>query len=158
MANECLVHKRVSWIHSVVTLVAFVGIFGVIASGYRKDTPPKPDAVSKATAHASASRSPSALPRLLDLGADACAPCKKMVPVLDELEKEYEGRLEVQFIDAFKYPKIAKDYGVRTIPLQIFFDPAGKELYRHEGFIAKADILKKSKELGIDLSEGDAER
>jgi thioredoxin 1 len=81
-----------------------------------------------------------------------------MVPVLDELEKEYEGRLEVQFIDAFKYPKIAKDYGVRTIPLQIFFDPAGKELYRHEGFIAKADILKKSKELGIDLSEGDAER
>ncbi len=81
-----------------------------------------------------------------------------MVPVLDELEKEYQGRLEVQFIDVFKYPNVAKEYGVLSIPVQIFYDRAGKEVYRHEGFIAKADILKKWKELGVDLAEGTAGR
>ena len=80
------------------------------------------------------------------------------MPVLDELEKEYQGRLEVQFIDVFRYPNVAKEYGVQSIPVQIFFGPTGKEVYRHEGFIAKGDILKKWQELGVDLSEGTAER
>ena len=61
------------------------------------------------------------------------------MPVLDELEKEYEGRLEVQFIDAFKYPTLAEEYGVRTIPVQIFYSASGKEVYRHEGFITKEE-------------------
>jgi thioredoxin 1 len=75
----------------------------------------------------------------------------KMMPVLDELEKEYQGRLEVQFIDVFKYPKVAEEYGVQSIPVQIFYGASGKELYRHEGFIAKEDILKKWQELGVGL-------
>ena len=76
------------------------------------------------------------------------------MPVLDELEKEYQGRLEVQFIDVFKYPKVAKEYGVQSIPVQIFYGASGKEIYRHEGFIAKEDILKKWQELGVDLAGG----
>jgi thioredoxin 1 len=39
------------------------------------------------------------------------------------------------------------------IPTQIFFDTAGKELFRHEGFFAREDILLKWKELGVDIEK-----
>jgi thioredoxin 1 len=91
------------------------------------------------------------LPRLVDLGADKCIPCKMMAPVLKELKKEYAGRMEVQFIDVWKTPDAGKAYRINLIPTQIFFDASGKELFRHEGFFSKADILAKWKELGIDL-------
>ena len=39
------------------------------------------------------------MPRLVDLGASRCLPCKMMTPVLDELKKEYAGRMQVDFFD-----------------------------------------------------------
>jgi thioredoxin 1 len=93
----------------------------------------------------------AALPRLVDLGADKCIPCKMMAPVLKELKKEYTGRMEVEFIDVWKNPDAGKAYQINLIPTQIFFDAAGKELFRHEGFLSKADILAKWEELGVDL-------
>jgi thioredoxin 1 len=91
------------------------------------------------------------LPRLVDLGADKCIPCKMMAPVLKELKKEYAGLMEVEFIDVWKTPDAGKAYRINLIPTQIFFNASGKELFRHEGFFSKADILAKWKELGIDL-------
>ena len=41
---------------------------------------------------------PDAVPRLVDLGADKCIPCKMMAPILEELKQKYAGKLEVQFI------------------------------------------------------------
>ena len=97
----------------------------------------------------------AALPRLVDLGADKCVPCKMMAPVLKELAKEYEGRMRVEFIDVWKNPDAGKAYKISLIPTQIFFDAAGKELFRHEGFFSRQDILAKWKELGVSLkSEG----
>ena len=92
-------------------------------------------------------------PTLLELGSVKCIPCKMMAPVLDELKRKYKGRLEVIFIDVWKDRAPGQRHRIRVIPTQIFFDAAGKELYRHEGFLAKEDILGKWKELGIDLSE-----
>lgn len=91
------------------------------------------------------------LPRLVDLGADKCIPCKKMAPILSELKSNYVGQLEVEFIDVWKNPEAAKPYKVRLIPTQIFYAANGKELFRHEGFYGKADILAKWKELGVEL-------
>ncbi len=95
------------------------------------------------------------LPKLLDLGAGKCIPCKMMFPVLDELKKEYTGKLEVEFIDVWQNPDAAKPYGVEVIPTQIFFDSTGKELFRHIGFFSKDDILAKWKELGVDLKSAE---
>ena len=92
-----------------------------------------------------------ALPRLVDLGAGKCIPCKMMAPILEELKTEYSGALQVDFIDVWENPDEGKNYGIRMIPTQIFFDASGKELFRHEGFFGKADILAKCKELGIDI-------
>ena len=91
------------------------------------------------------------LPKLLDLGATKCIPCKKMAPVLEELKKDFAGKLEVEFIDVWQNPAAAKKYGVNLIPTQIFYDAAGKELYRHESFFGREDILTKWQELGLKL-------
>ena len=96
--------------------------------------------------------SANALPRLVDLGAGKCIPCKMMAPILEELKSEYEGRFEVVFIDVWKNPDEGKKYGIKIIPTQIFYDTSGKELFRHEGFFSREDILGKWKELGVDLA------
>jgi len=92
------------------------------------------------------------LPRLLDLGAGKCIPCKMMAPILEELKKEYAGRMKVEFIDVWVNPDAGKPYGIEMIPTQIFFDASGKELFRHVGFFGREDILAKWKELGVDIS------
>ena len=117
-------------------------------AGRPSGTPASEDKVAQAVSPEQS----AALPRLLDLGADKCIPCKAMAPILDELRREYEGRLDVVFIDVWKDPEAGRRYGVRMIPTQIFFDASGKELWRHEGFMAKEDILAKWKELGVDLN------
>ncbi len=94
---------------------------------------------------------PTALPRFVDLGADKCIPCKMMAPILAELGKEYAGQLNVVFIDVWKNRGEGARYGIQLIPTQIFFDASGKELFRHEGFYAKKDILAKWAELGVAL-------
>ena len=93
------------------------------------------------------------LPKLLDLGAGKCIPCKMMTPILEDLKKEYTGKLIVEFIDVWKNPDAGKQYGIDIIPTQIFYDAAGKELFRHTGFFAKEDILDKWKKLGLNLGE-----
>lgn len=92
------------------------------------------------------------LPKLLDLGADKCIPCRMMAPVLEDLKKEYAGKMNVEFIDVWVNPDAAKPYGIEVIPTQIFYDADGKERFRHVGFFAKEDILAKWKELGVDLA------
>lgn len=92
-----------------------------------------------------------ALPRLLELGADKCVPCKMMQPVLAALRQDYPGRLQVDFIDVWKDESVGQRYGIQAIPTQIFFDAQGKEIFRHTGFYPREEILAKFKELGIAL-------
>lgn len=95
----------------------------------------------------------AALPRLVDLGAGKCIPCKLMKPVLEELTKEYSDQFRTVFIDVWENKEAGAPYNIRIIPTQIFYDAAGKELFRHEGFYSKKDILAKWKELGVPIRE-----
>lgn len=94
---------------------------------------------------------PKALPKLIDLGAEKCVPCKLMVPVLEELRSEYKGKLQVVVIDTGKDPGAMKKYRVVGIPTQVFYDASGKEVARHMGFISKEDIVATFGEHGIKL-------
>lgn len=94
---------------------------------------------------------PSGLPRLLDLGAGKCVPCKAMAPILEQLARDCHGRLEVVFLDVWVDPEAGKDHDVRMIPTQIFLDGKGKELFRHEGFFSREEILATWTRLGYDL-------
>jgi thioredoxin 1 len=77
---------------------------------------------------------------MVDLGAKACIPCKMMIPVMEWAEKEYEGKAAIVFIDVWKAPEQKGKFGLRAIPTQIFYDRAGNEVYRHEGFLDKKPI------------------
>ena len=96
---------------------------------------------------------PLKLPRLVDLGAGKCIPCKMMAPILEDLKKDYEGKLEVVFIDVWQNADEGSKYNIRVIPTQIFYSPEGKELFRHEGFYSREDILAKWKELGHEFKK-----
>jgi thioredoxin 1 len=124
----------------VVVLIVAVGIVIAMKSGGRKPTETKKDTGR------------TDLPRLLELGSKVCIPCKMMAPILKELEQEHAGKLWVDFIDIREDAEAGRKYGVRVIPTQIFFDANGEELWRHEGFLPKADILAKWKELGYDFA------
>jgi len=92
------------------------------------------------------------LPQLVDLGASSCIPCKMMVPILEDIKKEYAGRLKVVFIDVRENPDAGREYGIRIIPTQIFYNASDNEMFRHEGFMSKKDILAKWKDLGVNLA------
>jgi thioredoxin 1 len=98
------------------------------------------------------SAAPAQLPKLIDLGADKCIPCKKMAPILEALREDFAGQFEVVFIDVWKNRQAAGPYGIKLIPTQIFFDADGNELFRHEGFFSREDILGKWSELGYAFS------
>ena len=120
-----------------------------VGMGCRPEEPPPPAAPAPVRPPAPA----AGPPRLLDLGSKNCIPCKKMAPVLEELRKEYEGKFRVDFVDVWlpENEADARRHGIRVIPTQIFFDGSGRELFRHEGFYSKEDILSKWKELGFDF-------
>lgn len=105
------------------------------------------------TADVGATDAKPALPRLVDLGAGKCIPCKQMKPILEELTRDYAGQFEVVFIDVWENRDEGKRYGIRMIPTQIFYAADGRELARHEGFMAKKDILAKWTELGVAVKE-----
>jgi thioredoxin 1 len=92
------------------------------------------------------------LPTLIDLGSDKCVSCKMMIPVMEQLRTDFAGKLQVDFLDARKYPELVTLYGIKLIPTQIFYDATGKELFRHEGFYSADDILAKWKEFGVELA------
>jgi thioredoxin 1 len=93
------------------------------------------------------------LPALVDLGSDQCIPCKMMAPILEELKAGLAGKLQVSFLDVRKHRGLSALYGIQVIPTQIFYDNSGKELFRHEGFFSKEDILSKWKEFGVNLTD-----
>lgn len=86
---------------------------------------------------------------LVDLGARTCIPCKMMVPILEELEKEYTDRAAILFIDILENPEAGRKYGIQLIPTLIFYDAGGKEVFRHEGFMDKAAIVARLAKLGV---------
>jgi len=142
--------KNLKQVVIVGALVAAVG--GVFALKQRQSRPVVASAEVEASA-AAASERPAPLPRLVDLGADKCVPCKAMAPILEELKKTYAGQLQVDFIDVWKNPGAGDQYGLRVIPTQIFFSADGKELFRHEGFFSREDILAKWAEFGVAFSD-----
>jgi thioredoxin 1 len=93
-------------------------------------------------AAATAADAPAPLPKLIDLGADKCIPCKKMAPLLVELRADYAGLVDVVFIDVWKDKDAGEPYHLRLIPTQVFLDREGKEVFRHEGFFPREEIEK----------------
>ncbi|MFA4949084.1 MAG: thioredoxin family protein [Candidatus Krumholzibacteriia bacterium] len=87
----------------------------------------------------------------VEIGSVKCIPCKKMQPIMKEIEKEYVGKVKVVFYDVWtdEGKPYGKRYGIRVIPTQVFLDKDGKEYFRHEGYFPKDELVKVLKQKGV---------
>ena len=89
------------------------------------------------------------LPKLWDFWATWCPPCKKLKPIIEALEKEYEGKIEIKSIDVDQNKDLAQKFGVQAIPTLVFLDAKGNELSRIVGLVPRDTIVGRFKAHGF---------
>jgi thioredoxin 1 len=94
-----------------------------------------------------------ALITFIELGSTSCVPCKKMQPIMKNIESKYGEQIKVIFYDVMKVEnkEKSKEFGVRLIPTQIFLDKNGKEIHRHEGYYPEAEIDEFLQKQGLKI-------
>lgn len=88
-------------------------------------------------------------PVIVDFGSNSSLPCRQLRPVLQKIRQDHEGKLAVLVIDVAKNEKLGGEYQIKSLPTVIFFDAAGKEFMRHEGFMNEAMIKEQLAKLGV---------
>lgn len=90
------------------------------------------------------------VPVIIDFGSDSCIPCRKMAPILAELNEEYRGKAVIKFVDVGKNPDAAEGFPLKVIPTQFFFDKNGKPYKYHEGSMDKESLVEILREMGAE--------
>lgn len=79
---------------------------------------------------------------LIDFFADWCMPCMMMLPIIEDVAKEFEGKIKIAKLNAGEYPEIADKYGVNSIPnFTIFKD--GQVLEQFTGAVSQDELEEK---------------
>lgn len=81
-------------------------------------------------------------PVLLDFWAEWCGPCKMISPVVEELAKEYDGKLKVGKVDVDSNQQTSMQYGIRSIPTLLIFK-GGKVVDQLVGAVPKKMLAEK---------------
>lgn len=81
----------------------------------------------------------SSVPVLVDFTATWCGPCKALAPIVDDLAKQYNGKVKVAKLDIDDSPETPSRLGIRGVPTVIVFK-GGREVGRQVGLASKAKI------------------
>jgi len=103
------------------------------------------------TSKATAKKEGAPLVTFVEIGSVRCIPCKKMQPIMKEIEQEYADKVKVVFYDVWtdEGKPYGQKYNIRVIPTQVFLDKDGKEYFRHEGYFPKEELVKVLKMKGV---------
>ncbi len=74
------------------------------------------------------------LPAIIDFYADWCGPCKQVAPVLEELSKEYEGKLLIYKVDTEAEMELSSVFGIQSIPTFLFIPVEGNPMLQPGAF------------------------
>lgn len=86
------------------------------------------------------------LPLVVDFWATWCGPCRMIAPIIEELAKEYDGKINVGKCDVEECDDIAAEFGIRNIPTILFFK-GGEVVDKLVGAASKSKIEDKFKAL-----------
>ena len=78
-------------------------------------------------------------PVLVDYWAEWCGPCKMIAPILDEVSKDYGGRLQVAKMNVDENSKVPAEFGIRGIPTLMLFK-GGELAAKHTGALSKSQL------------------
>lgn len=91
----------------------------------------------------------SGKPTLANFGADRCKFCDMMIPIRKDIEKMYKGKLNVLYVHLNNDAVLGAHYGISGVPVQVFYNKSGEEVYRHVGYWPKEEIIKKLADMGV---------
>ena len=85
-------------------------------------------------------------PAIVDFSATWCGPCQRLSPILEELAKEYEGKVDIYKVDLDKCRELAETFNISSIPAMLFIPMEG-EAFMLVGLRNKAELQKKIEEI-----------
>jgi len=84
----------------------------------------------------------ASVPVLVDFWAEWCGPCRAIIPTLEQLAADYEGKLVVAKVNVDKNRELAQQFGVRSIPFLLVMKE-GKVVEQMVGALSKAEFVNK---------------